>query len=132
VEDRQVRSAEVKALGEQRRQLRARQGRLLLLQARSEHEAALRQTRIEELQQAPIADQIKKELGRLRQAQIRRQSGSPPRQQQIEALSRELAELELRGRDGAKERVTPGTPDPRADGAAGSGTLRCRRPPLRR
>ena len=39
VEDRQVRSAEVKALGEQRRQLRARQGRLLLLQAKSEHEA---------------------------------------------------------------------------------------------
>src|SRR5881396_398891 len=48
VEDRQVRSAEIKALGEQRRQLRARQGRLLLLQVRSEHEAALRQTRIEE------------------------------------------------------------------------------------
>ena len=36
VEDRQVRSAQIKALGEQRRQLRARQGRLLLLQARSE------------------------------------------------------------------------------------------------
>ena len=96
VEDRQVRSAEIKALGEQRRQLRARQGRLLLLQARSEHEAALRQTRIEELQQAPAADQTKKELGRLRQAQIRWQSSSPARQQQIEALSRELAELELR------------------------------------
>ena len=54
---------------QQRRQLRARQGRLLLLQARSEHEAALRQTRIEELQQAPAADQTKKELGRLRKAQ---------------------------------------------------------------
>ena len=96
VEDRQVRSAEVKALGEQRRQLRARQGRLLLLQAKSEHEAALRQTRIEELKEAPVADQIKKELGRLRQAQTRWQSSGPTRQQQIEALSLELAELELR------------------------------------
>jgi hypothetical protein len=47
------------------------QGRLLLLQARSEHEAALRQTPIEELQQAPAADQTKKELGRLRLAQTR-------------------------------------------------------------
>ena len=96
VEDRQVRSAEVKALGEQRRQLWARQGRLLLLQASSEYEAALRQTRIEELIQAPVADQAKKELGRLRQAQTRWQSSSPARQQQIEALSRELAQLELR------------------------------------
>jgi hypothetical protein len=96
VEDRQVRSAQIKALGEQRRQLRARQGRLLLLQARSEYQAALRQTRIEELQQAPAADQTRKELDRLGRAQTRWQSSSRARQQQIEALSRELAELELK------------------------------------
>jgi hypothetical protein len=96
VEDRQVRSAEAKALGEQRRQLRARQGRLLLLQARSEHAATLRHKRIEELEQAPVADQTNKELNRLRKAQIRWQSGKPERQQLIEALSRELAELEVR------------------------------------
>ena len=96
VEDRQVRSAEAKALGEQRRQLRAGQGRLLLLQARSEHAATLRHKRIEELEQAPVADQTNKELSRLRKAQIRWQSGKPERQQQIEALSRELAELEVR------------------------------------
>ena len=41
VEDRQVRSARVKALREQRRQLRARQGQLLLLQARNEHQATV-------------------------------------------------------------------------------------------
>jgi hypothetical protein len=34
-----------------------------LLQAKTEHEGALRQTRIEELKEAPVADQIKKELG---------------------------------------------------------------------
>ena len=96
VEDRQVRSAQAKVLGEQRRQLRARQGQLLLLQAKGEHQATLRQTRLEELQQTPVADQPKKELGRLRQAQIRWQSSSAARQQHIEALSRELAELELK------------------------------------
>ena len=96
VEDRQVRSAEAKALGEQRRQLRAGQGRLLLLQARSEHAATLRHKRIEELEQGPVADQTNKELSRLRKAQIRWQSDKPERQQQIEALSRELAELEVR------------------------------------
>ena len=67
-----------------------------MLQARSEHEAALRQTRIEELQQAPAADQTRKELDSLGRAQTRWQSSSPARQQQIEALSRELAELELK------------------------------------
>ncbi len=96
VEDRQVRSAEAKALGEQRRQLRAGQGRLLLLQARSEHAATLRHKRIEELEPGPVADQTNKELSRLRKAQIRWQSDKPERQQQIEALSRELAELEVR------------------------------------
>jgi len=96
VEDRQVHSAEVKALQEQRRQLRARQGQLLLVQARNQHEATLRQKRMEALQQAPVADQVQKELDRLRQAHTRWQSSKPERQQQIEALSRELAELEVR------------------------------------
>jgi hypothetical protein len=45
VQDRQVRSVEAKVLQEQRRQLRARQGRLLLLQAKGQHEAAKRQKR---------------------------------------------------------------------------------------
>ncbi len=72
-----MRSAEAKALGEQRRQLRAGQGRLLLLQARSEHAATLRHKRIEELEQGPVADQTNKELSRLRKAQIRWQSDKP-------------------------------------------------------
>lgn len=96
VEDRQVRSAQIKALGEQRRQLRARQAGLLLLQVHGEHQATLRQTRIEELEQALVTDQTRKELGRLGRAQIRWQSSSAARQHQIEALSRELAELELK------------------------------------
>ena len=96
VEDRQVRSAQVKALQEQRRQLRARQGQLLLLQARNEHQATVRQQRIEALQLAPATDQAQKELDRLCQAQSRWQSSKPERQQQIEALSEELAQLELR------------------------------------
>ena len=50
VTDRQVRSAEMKALGEQKRQLRAQQGRLLLLQAKGEHQAAPRQQRLAELE----------------------------------------------------------------------------------
>ena len=96
VEDRQVRSAEVKALQEQRRQLRARQGQLLLLQARNEHQATQRQQRIEALQQASDTGQAQKELDRLCQAQSRWQSSKPERQQQIEALSEELAHLDLR------------------------------------
>jgi DNA repair exonuclease SbcCD ATPase subunit len=67
-----------------------------LLQARSEHAATRRHKRIEELEQGPVADQTNKELSRLRKAQIRWQSDKPKRQQQIEALCRELAELEVR------------------------------------
>jgi hypothetical protein len=96
VEDRQVRSAEIKALGEQRRQLRARQAKLLLLQAQGEHQATLRQRRIEELGQELITNQTRKQLDRLRGAQARWQISSPVRQHQIEALSLELAELELK------------------------------------
>ena len=74
-----MRSAEAKALQEQRRQHPTQQGRLLLLQARSEHAGTLHRKRIEELEQAPVADQTNKELSRLRKAQIRWQSGKPAR-----------------------------------------------------
>lgn len=94
VEDRQVRSAEAKALQEQRRQVRAGQGRLLLLQAKSEHEAASRQKRIEQLESAPLADQANKELARLRRGKTRCESTRQARQEQIERFSRELAELQ--------------------------------------
>jgi hypothetical protein len=50
VEDRQVRSAEVKALREQMRQVRARQSRLALLQAKGEHQAGSRPKRMTELE----------------------------------------------------------------------------------
>ena len=97
VEDRQVRSAEVKALQEQRRQLRLGQARLLLLQAKNEHEAASRQKRIQALEQAPASEPGDRELARLRQSKTRSQSIRQERQKEIESLSKELAELEEKG-----------------------------------
>jgi hypothetical protein len=97
VEDRQVRSAEAKALQEQRRQLRAKQGRFLLVEAKGEHERAQRQQRINALENQPDADQAKKELGRLRQGQTRWESTHSVRQEQIQKLSGELAELDIKG-----------------------------------
>ncbi|MCI0419919.1 MAG: hypothetical protein L0312_11960, partial [Acidobacteria bacterium] len=93
VGDRQVRSAQVKALQEQGRRLRARQARLLLLQAKNEHQAAQRQKRIQELEQVPASDAADRELARLRQSKTRWQSIRPERQKQIESLSKELAQL---------------------------------------
>jgi hypothetical protein len=93
VDDRQVRSAESKALREQRRQLRAKQSRLLLVQAKGEHEQAQRQQRIKELEAKPDADQAKKELPGLRQRQTRWASTHSERQEQIQKLSGELAQL---------------------------------------
>jgi len=46
VQDRQVRSVELKALRQQRQQLRAKQSRLLLLQAAGQHQERGRQQRI--------------------------------------------------------------------------------------
>jgi len=94
VEDRQVRSAQAKAWQEQRGQLRLEQGRLLLLQAKNEHEAAQRQKRIQELEPAPAAELRDRELARLRHGKTRSQNIRQERQKQIEALSQELAELE--------------------------------------
>ena len=98
VEDRQVRSAEVKALGEQKRQLRVQQSRLLLLQAKGEHQAAPRQQRIDELVKQALGDERNrnKELTRLRQVQSRWESTRLARQEQIQNLSKELAELEAK------------------------------------
>ncbi len=89
-----MRSAETKALQEQRRQLRLRQGRLLLLQAKNEPEAAQRQKRIEELEQTPAAESSDRQLARLRQGKTRSQSLRQERQKEIDPLSQELAELE--------------------------------------
>jgi hypothetical protein len=99
VEDRQVRSVEVKALQEQRRQNRARQSRLLLLQSKGEHEESQRQQRIKALQESPDADQAKKELARLRQVQSRWASTRLARQEQIQKLSGELAQLEAKAQE---------------------------------
>jgi hypothetical protein len=96
VEDRQVRSAEAKALGEQKRQLRAQQSRLLLLQAKGEHQAAPRQQRIDELEKKAAGDERNKELTRLRQGLSRWESTRSARQEQIQKLSQELAELEAK------------------------------------
>lgn len=98
VQDRQVRSAEVKALQEQRRQVRARQSRLLLLQAQGQHEEAQRQQRIKHLEEQPEADQTSKELVRLRQGQTRWESSRSARQEQIQTLSQELVELDTKAR----------------------------------
>jgi hypothetical protein len=99
VEDRQVRSAEVKALQEQRRQNRARQGRLLLLQSKGEHEENQRQLRIKELEKQPEANPPKNELARLRQGHRRWESTRLARQEQIQKLSGELAQLEAKGQE---------------------------------
>ena len=96
VEDRQVRSAEVKALGEQKRQLRAQQSRLLLLQAKGEYQATPRRQRIDELAKQVAGQEKNQELTRLRQAQSRWESTRSARQQQIHKLSQELAQLEAR------------------------------------
>ena len=96
VADRQVRSVEVKALREQRRQLRAKQGRLLLLQAKGEHQERQRQQRIKRLGNQPQADENSKELVRLRQGQSRWESTGSERQEQIQKLSSELAQLAVK------------------------------------
>ena len=96
VEDRDVRSGELKALREQRRQLRGQQSRLLLLQARGEHEERERQQRRQELAAPPAVEQSSKESARLRQRQSRWKSTGAERQEQIQKLSGELAELEAR------------------------------------
>lgn len=66
----------------------------MLLQARNEHEAAQRQKRIQELEQGPAAELRDRELARLRHGKTRSQSVRQERQKPIEALSKELAELE--------------------------------------
>ena len=96
VQDRQVRSAELKALQEQRRQLRARQSRLLLLQSQGEHVDQQREQRIQALEKQPEAEPVQNELARLRQRQSRSQSTRLGRQAQIQKLSQELAELETK------------------------------------
>ena len=102
VEDRQVRSAEAKALQKQRLQLRVRQGRLLLLQTKGEHEAVKRQKRIEELEPAPASDQGDRQLARLRQVQTRWQGTRQERQKQIDSLSQELAQLDEKAQTAQK------------------------------
>jgi transposase-like protein len=96
VEDRQVQSAERKALREQKRQLQAKQSRLLLLQAKGEHEATQRQQRIGELEKQAAGKETDRELARLRQGQSRWESTRSARLQQIQTLSKELAEIEAK------------------------------------
>jgi hypothetical protein len=96
VEDRQVRSAEAKALAEQKRQLRAQQSRLLLLQAKGEHQAAPRQQRIDQLEKQAAGEERNKELTRLRQGQSRWESTRSARQEQIQNLSKELAQWDAK------------------------------------
>lgn len=99
VADRQVCSVQVKAWREQRHQLRAKQSRLLLLQAQGEHQQRQRQQRIVELETQPEGDEVSKELGRLRYRQSRWEDTGSARQEQIQKLSSELAELESKARN---------------------------------
>ena len=94
VADRQVRSAEVKGLAQQRRQNRAAQSRLLLLQSRGEHQERQRQQRIQELEGQSEAAEAQRELSRLRQQQSRWVATHTARQEQIQKLSEALAQLE--------------------------------------
>jgi hypothetical protein len=96
VQDRQVLSAERKALGGQKRELRAKQIRLLLLQAKGEHEAAQRQQRIGELEKQTSGTEGDRELAGLRRAQSRWESTRSARQEQIQTLSKELGEVEAK------------------------------------
>lgn len=104
VQDRQVRSGEHKALSEHRRQLRARQARLLLVQEQCDHKAARRQERMKRLesQSDPAPDS---EWASLRRAQARYQSLRQERREQIQRLSQELAELEPK-REQAQQKVS--------------------------
>ena len=95
VQDRQVRSAQAKALREQRRQVRVRQSRLLLAQARGEYQEKQRQGRIQALEKQPTSDESKVELTRLRRTQTRWESARRVRGKQIQALSEELAQLDI-------------------------------------
>src|SRR6266571_6621689 len=83
-----------KPWGEQKRQVRSQQSRLLLLQAKGEHQAAPRQQRIEELEKQAAGEERNKELTRLRQVQSRWERVGSARQEQIQKRSKELAELE--------------------------------------
>lgn len=96
VADRQVRSAEVKALAQQQRQNRLRQSRLLLLQSRGEHQERQRQQRIQELEGQSQRAESQRQLSRLRQQQSRWVSTRGARQEQIQKLSEELAQLEAK------------------------------------
>lgn len=95
VQDRQVRSAQARALQEQRRQVRAQQSRLLLTQAQGEHQERERQGRIQTLAKQPTSDEAKVQLTRWRQAQTRWENARLVRGKQIQALSEELAQLDI-------------------------------------
>ena len=94
VTDRQVRSAQAKALQEQRRRLRSQQGRLLLTQATAAHQATQRRERIQQLESTASSDQENKELKRLHQGQTRYEKSDKTRQEKIQCLSRQLAQLD--------------------------------------
>jgi hypothetical protein len=96
VEDRQVHSVELKALRQQRRQLRAQQSRLLLRQAAGQHQERGRQQRLTEIQEQPQAAGQSQELVRLRQGQSRWKNTAAERQEQIQTLSDQLAELDAK------------------------------------
>jgi len=83
-------------LRQQRQQLRAKQSRLLLLQAAGQHQERGRQQRIKELQEQPQAEDNRKELVHLRQGQSRWKDTASERQEQIQALSDQLAELDAK------------------------------------
>ncbi len=67
-----------------------------MLQAKGEHQAAPRQQRIDELEKPAAGEQGNKELTRLRQVQNRWESTRSARQEQIQKLSNELAQLETK------------------------------------
>jgi hypothetical protein len=95
VEDRQVCSSQLKALQTQRRQIKSRQSRLLLRQAKGDHEALQCEKLIKQREsKPPLTPEDKKQLGRLRSKQTRCKNNHKKLSQQIEHFSRELARLE--------------------------------------
>jgi hypothetical protein len=95
VEDRQVRSAQLKALQKRRRELRAKQSRLLLRQTKGDHESATSEIQIEDCESKQLLSQEeKKRLGRLRAKQSRWKNKRQELSQKIGELSLELAQLD--------------------------------------
>ena len=95
VEDRQVRSAQLKALQKRRGELKAKQSRLLLRQTKGDYESTTSENQMADYESKQLLSQEeKKRLGRLRAKQSRWKNKRQELSQKIGELSLELAQLD--------------------------------------